>query len=97
MSHRWKCVVRTEFRDSVCFYLRHDTGEDPSTGEGYVPLTHVTFPLSPFPGHSRVVHLELEPLGCRLVACFSSMMLLVDSACYSCSCKLFPWAKYFVN
>lgn len=61
MSHRWKCVVRTEFRDSVCFYLRHDTGEDPSTGEGYVPLTHVTFPLSPFPGHSRVVHLELEP------------------------------------
>lgn len=28
-----------------------------------VPLTHVTFPLSAFPGHSRVVHLELEPLG----------------------------------
>ena len=59
-------------------------------------------------GGIRCVHYPLFPVihelsisssnrwVCRL-ACFSSMMPLAYCACYSCSCKLFPWAKYFVN
>lgn len=77
VSHRWKCVVRPEFRDSVCFYLRHERRS--IYGRGIYPIDPRYLSITRFlPGHSRVVHLELEPLGCRLVVARSSSTMLLD-------------------